>query len=384
MDIILIANFLPDRQESMERFALMLNDGLISNGNNVQIWRPQPYFGRLAKTTLSGFGKWLGYIDKWIVFPLMMRWRVMKLGKKRQAVKFHICDHSNAPYLAHLPIAQSSITCHDVLAIRGGLGYKDAFVGASRTGKIFQRWILDNLLRSGKIACVSAFTLRQLIELAAAEEKEGERPCSDHWIVVHNAFNNQFVKLADEVAWPLLTRAGFYKNDSYLLHVGSDLPRKNRKMLLDMFAVLPDNKRPQKICFAGDKIDTELAAHASQLGIEHFIISVVKPDHQTLLALYSYCEAFVFPSLSEGFGWPVIEAQACGAPVIASEIDPMPEVSGGAALHADPFSPQAFAAAYIKITNSDDRYVYINKGLENAHRFNVELMISSYEKLFLA
>ncbi len=136
-------------------------------------------------------------------------------------------------------------------------------------------------------------------------------------------------------------KSGLKPRVSFLLHVGSAFPRKNRKILIDMVAAL-GKSWDGKICYAGETIEDELLDYAESMGVGERIISIVKPSHELLRALYSGCEAFMFPSFSEGFGWPAIEAQACGAPVIASNLAPMPEVSGEAALFADPYKPAGF------------------------------------------
>jgi glycosyltransferase involved in cell wall biosynthesis len=161
------------------------------------------------------------------------------------------------------------------------------------------------------------------------------------------------------------------------LHVGSALARKNRKLLLDM-ARITGNRWDGCICMAGEAIDQDLMDYAKTIGLNERVVSVERPDHQTLLALYSSCDVFIFPSFSEGFGWPVIEAQACGAPVIASNIEPMQEVSGGAALHADPTKPEDFANAFLSLKDKDVRDGLIQHGYQNALRFNPCTMIDAY------
>ena len=90
----------------------------------------------------------------------------------------------------------------------------------------------------------------------------------------------------------------------------------------------------------------------------------------------------MFPSFSEGFGWPPIEAQACGAPVIASNLAPMPEVSGEAALFADPYSPQAFAEAFLTLKgNVSLKEDLIQKGIKNIERFHIDKMMRAYLEL---
>jgi len=132
------------------------------------------------------------------------------------------------------------------------------------------------------------------------------------------------------------------------------------------------------ICFAGEPAASELTDEAKALGIFDRVHSVPKPDHETLRALYNLAHAFVFPSLSEGFGWPLIEAQACGVPVIASASDPLPEVSGGSALHANPHDAPAFASALQSLNEEAVRKSLVDQGMKNARRFDLATMIDGY------
>ena len=379
MRIILIGNYPPDKQESMERFAQMLAAGFLNEGHPAVIWRPVVFFGRRAASTTTGMGKWLGYIDKWILFPFILRWRLLHKQYRSENIHFHICDHSNSYYLQQLPAARTVITCHDVLAIRGALGYEDAYVGASRAGKILQNWILNNLTSARKLAAVSSMTYQQLNAL----DKKHPSGHPKNWKVIHNAFNADFRPMAEEETAGLLRKAGVDAGVPFLLHVGSGLPRKNRKLVIDMLAAL-GGQWNGNICFAGEELEEELVAYAGTLGIKNRVISVVNPDHTTLVALYSACAAFVFPSLSEGFGWPVIEAQACGVPVIASSFNPLPEVSGGAALHANPVKPADFANAFLSLQNKITRNELIRKGFENSRRFDRSRMTLAYLDLHLS
>jgi len=373
MRIVLIGNYPKDRQESMERFARMLESGLQQAGHTTEIWRPTVFFGSFFKATSGGMGKWFGYVDKWILFPLVLR---LKNAFRPKDTQYHICDHSNAFYLKHLPKQRTIITCHDVLAIRGAKGHADAYCPASSFGKVMQEWILSNLISAKKIACVSQLTLKQLKELAAGKGKD-----ESNWEVIHNGFNGDFAPVAKAESEALLKDFGLSADEPYILHIGSRLQRKNRKMLLDMVHVLGD-KYKGKICYAGNEIEESLYAHAVKLGLQDRLVSVKKPPHATLKALYSSCYAFIFPSFSEGFGWPVIEAQACGAAVVASNIEPMPEISGGVALHADPHQPQAFAAEFLKLSDKATKDAIINQGFVNVKRFSPDIMIKAYLSMY--
>jgi glycosyltransferase involved in cell wall biosynthesis len=378
MHFILIANYPPDKQESMERFAQMLANGFKERDYNVEIWYPSVVLGKKMQSTVNGIGKWIGYIDKWILFPQTIKKRIKVFDKQNKEVRYHICDHSNSPYLKYLPQNKTAITCHDVLAIRGGLGYKDAYCPSSPAGTIYQKWILSNLCNAKKIGCVSKFTLHQLFDL---QKQYHSTTQPQNWTTVYNAFNAPFSVMDKVEAWGLVSaNSSLPINSSFIFHVGSNRERKNRKMLLEMVAKAGD-KWNGFICFAGQSLNEELKSLAAELKLENRIVSIVKPSHQILMALYNCCNAFVFPSFSEGFGWPVIEAQACGVPVIASNLQPMPEVSGSAALHANPHDASAFADALISLQDENLRKELIEKGFENCKRFAMKDMIDGYLQL---
>lgn len=375
MTIIIIANYRKDRQESMKRFAVMLQNGYKSKGVNVVKVRPLSILGFFFKQTTLGAGKWISYIDKWIFTPFLLIKIRLKYTFQSQ-VYYHIADHSNSPYLFWLPKDKSVITCHDVLAIRGALGHKDAWCPASKTGVFFQRWILRNLLKAKNIAAVSSTTLQQLTALrtTASDSKK-------NWRVVYNGLNASFYRPANDFINMMLKRTKIDTEKPFLLHVGSGLPRKNRLMLLKMLLELGDDFKGS-IVFAGKQPEKELSDYINENKLKDRVKFVINPGHELLLALYASCDAFIFPSWSEGFGWPVIEAQSCGTPVIASSIQPMPEVGGDGALYASPQKPIEFSNAYRKLRNENFRSELIEKGHKNTIRFSTSQMINEYLSFF--
>ena len=373
MKIILIGNYPLDKQESMLRFAIMLSNGFKEKDVQSEIWQPVVVVGSFFSSFNPTVVKWIGYIDKWILFPIILKWRLWKNKKLYKEVRFHVCDHSNAPYLKYLPKNRTAITCHDVLAIRGALGHADAYCPPSKFGKILQKWILKNLLKAKLLASVSHFTINQLKNLSNTSSTKDR-----NWQVIHNAFNAQFFPMKKEQYEPLLRKMGLDVEVPFLLHIGGGHIRKNRTLLLPM-AALMQKEWEGNIVYAGKPLDSATLKLADDLKLTSRVISIVGPNHEELVALYSACEAFVFPSFAEGFGWPVIEAQACGTVVIASNHDPMPEVSGNAALHADPKKPIEFADAFVSLKNNfDKRNTIIDSGFKNIHRFEVSKMIESY------
>jgi glycosyltransferase involved in cell wall biosynthesis len=375
MTIVVIANYSRDHQESMNKFARMLQRGYYSNGVKVIKFRPPVFFGIFWHKTTSGIGKWMSYLDKWILAPIILLFiRIQFIFK--QELFFHIADHSNAPYLFWLPKSKTLITCHDVLAIRGALGDKDARCNASFTGKLLQIWILKNLLRARNVGAVSQTTLSQLQELARHFKKT-----IHNREVIYNGLNASFYPMQEEYVISHLKRAGIDTEKPYLLHVGSSLPRKNRLMLLKMLLLLGDDFKGN-IIYAGRPLDSECLNFINEHQLQERVEVIIDPAHQLLLALYSCCEAFIFPSWSEGFGWPVVEAQACGAPVIASNIMPMPEIAGDGALFASPASTTDFVNAYYQLKDPGKKESLIKAGFLNLERFSTAEMIKSYMQNF--
>ena len=375
-NIVLIGNYLPDKQESMRLFLHMFYEAYKVKGLEVEIWYPIVFFGAKVSTTNSGIGKWLAYIDKYLLFPIVLFGKRIIRKFKKKDVTYHICDHSNAPYLLFLPQNKTVITCHDVLAIRGAFGFKDAFCEASLTGRILQEWIFYSLLKAHKIGFVSEFTRNQFIELKRLKNKQdnGSTPLYE---VIYNGFNADFVPLKYDEAKSVFKKYEVHFNTPYILHVGSALPRKNRELLVEMLHMLSDSWNGI-ICFAGQKIDIKLDNLISKYGLQGRVVSILRPSHELLVALYSNCDAFVFPSFAEGFGWPLIEAQACGAPVIASALNPMIEVCGGAAMQTNPYNPLEFVNAFNLLKDKSFRDNIIDQGFKNCERFAKEAKVKAY------
>ena len=114
--ILLVGNYPPDRQESMQRFADVFLRGLPPVGVKVELIRPEIVWNRRAGS--PGIAKWLGYADKYLAFPKRLR---RHIAASRPDV-VHVCDHSNSMYLRSAPAGRRLITCHDLLAVRSALG----------------------------------------------------------------------------------------------------------------------------------------------------------------------------------------------------------------------------------------------------------------------
>lgn len=372
--VILVGNYSKDKQVSMNSFLNILALGLKKEEKKFEIWNPILCFGFFFDNTNKGLGKWFGYIDKYIFTFIYFYIKVVSNKFTKTNYIYHICDHSNAVYVTIFPLRKILITCHDVLAIRGALGFKNARCDASIFGTKLQKNILKNLSKKIHISFVSKNTLIQFKEISL-------NLFSKNYQIVYNGLNANFSKLNQIEIAHLKTKYNNFPPSNFLLHVGSNLERKNRILLVKMLNELSNNYSGI-VCFAGQKPSEDILNLAHQLNLSNRIYFIEKPNHELLNLLYNTCDALVFPSFSEGFGWPIIEAQTCGAPVICSNIEPMPEIGGKGVLTANPESAFDFSQQFLSMNNLDNREKLIQLGLENAKQFSTQKMIKNYIHLY--
>jgi glycosyltransferase involved in cell wall biosynthesis len=361
MRVLLVGNYPIDGQVSMDRFAQALRQGLSARGHAVDVLAPRPMLLR-GVTGREGIAKWVGYVNKYVLFPWVLR---------RTAPRYDVivvCDHANAVYVPWLRGRPHLVVCHDVIAIRVGLRLYDGWpMGLS--GRVLQRWILRSLRRAMHVVCVSDYTRDQLLELAPE--------LRDRTAIVHNGLNFAFCP-TPESAWRVSLATRSIADRPYFLHVGSALPRKNRAFLVHVLAALRslEPSLPHRLVFAGAPIDEDVLPVARALGLERDVVGLARIDNEVLRDLYSGATALLFPSHSEGFGWPVIEAQACGCPVFASNRRPMIDIGGPALV---PFDPEDAAGAARAILDAlPDLPLVRAASLQNAARFSFEAMIEGY------
>jgi glycosyltransferase involved in cell wall biosynthesis len=366
--VLLIGNYSLDQQHSMQRFGDLMLRGLTAAGVKASLIAPWPVFGKLFGA--RGWGKWLAYVDKYLLFRFQLR---RHMGRHPSVI--HICDHSNAVYVKRGGKAPVVVTCHDLLAVRGGLG-EETDCPPSLTGRFLQRWILRGLRKANAVACVSRATATDAHRLVSRGEPD---PVIE---VIPLALNFDYHPISSSEAQSILkSRAGVNSDLPFVLHVGSNLRRKNRDAVIRIFARTKE-KWNGRLVFAGERLNDELTGLARQLGVSDRVIEIENPPGELLRALYNRATALLFPSRFEGFGWPIMEAQACGCPVLCSDTGPLPEAAGEAALLRDVADEAGFAADLISLTSPESRAAWSARSLRSAERFSPEKMISQYVTLY--
>jgi len=393
VNVLLIGNYAPDRQESMQRFAAVLAKSLPEHGINANCVCPPAVFGRLRPGT-RGIGKWLGYLDKFVMFPRRLR-RIMRNLPRNTVV--HICDHSNAAYTSELTGIPHLVTCHDLLAVRSALGeFPQCSVRA--TGRFFQKWILRGINQAERVACVSTATHRDLLRLTTLT--------SEKVSTVYNGQNYSYEYLPEveitarlrEFVRGLTEKQQKQLAAGFILHVGGNQWYKNRAGVIQIYAKLRSMMpNPPNLVMVGKAFTSAMREQISSLGLEEHVFELNSVSNEDLNALYGAAQLLLFPSIEEGFGWPIIEAQASGCPVVAANREPMSEVGGEAASYFDferngttsnaPLSEQSVthAAAVCKsilLEAADIKQKRRRNGLANAARFSTARMIDGYIKLY--
>lgn len=184
-------------------------------------------------------------------------------------------------------------------------------------------------------------------------------------------------------------REKYHLPDRYLLFVGMLAKKKNLATLIQALHILQQERVDYPpLVMTGRRYhqsdDSAIFEQIRELGLDASVIHIGEAEDQELPALYAGAEAFIFPSLHEGFGIPCVEAMLCGVPVIAAASGAIPEVVGEAALLVnDPRNAQAFAHAIKQVLNDTTlRELLIARGLQRARQFDWTILAAQVLELY--
>jgi len=267
---------------------------------------------------------------------------------------------SIGPWIPGMPagsmLARCIVTVHDLAYLK----FPDRFSTARRL--YYRTSVVRGARRAAHVIADSESTRQDLIELGGIP--------AERITVVHLGVEDTFAPV-DDAAAAARVRAKYSLPHRFFLFVGTIEPRKNVASIVEAYTQL-----------AGDlDIDLVIAGRRGwKFGPLYRQIERTAPagrilmpgriDDEDLPALYSCAEAFVWPTLYEGFGLPLLEAMACGTPVITSDIDVVREVVGDAAMLVDPRSPAELADAMRRVVSAGDfRDELARRGIARARKF---------------
>lgn len=375
MQIVIISH--PDflDSKSMPLFTKILADGL----SNVKVLSAKPLLYRLPVSKVVK--KWLGYIDQYMFFPFVLVWNSLRLGADTIFVFSDQALGPLVPWVSHRPHA---IHCHDFMALRSALG-EIPENPTSFSGRIYQKIIRWGFSKGKNFISVSQKTREDLHRLAQIDASQS--------VVIHNPLNYQFSPLPLAHRLAILSNANLpLAERGMLLHVGGAQWYKNRVGVILLYAAYARRvETPLPLWMIGPKNQSSVInalLTVPKNGEVHLLSGL---DAETLHAAYAHASLLLFPSLDEGFGWPIAEAHACGTPVLTTNVAPMTEVGSDAA-HYHSRCPTVDCLSWADLgaekimrilsLNDDNRSVLIAKSLNNSERFNPEKILSSYKAFY--
>ena len=205
-------------------------------------------------------------------------------------------------------------------------------------------------------------------------------------VVIYNAIDERFLAPANPERMNLV-RQRYQLDHPFVLYVGNIKPHKNIERLIDAFGRGRGRcDHDLKLIIIGDEISKypglRQSVHKHKLD-KHVRFLGFQPM-ETLAAFYRLARAFVFPSLYEGFGLPPLEAMACGAPVVTSNVSSLPEVAGGAALLVDPYDADAIANGIVTAVNDEAvRADLIARGRDRARSFSWKQSVRKMHEIYM-
>lgn len=289
------------------------------------------------------------------VFPILL-WRLSENVRKENIKIFHSTVYK---VIKSHPVKLIA-TIHDLTPFNVRLEYfevrkKNITADYSRIIKF-----------ADKIIVVSENTKKDLISFFNISE--------DRVAVTHLGVSSIFQKCADADRLEKV-RKYYALPNRFILYVGNIGAHKNIKGLIEAFNILKSKGSDHRLVCVGSKgsVTKEIMQLIEKFGLKERVIFTGYVKDEDLPYIYNLASVFAFPSLYEGFGLPILEAMACGVPVVASNVASIPEVAGDAALLFDPRDPQDIAAKIDKIIRDAElRGSLIGKGLGRVKKFTWE------------
>ncbi|MCD6354850.1 MAG: glycosyltransferase family 4 protein [Prolixibacteraceae bacterium] len=306
-------------------------------------------------------------------YPTWEQFALPRAAKAKGCDMLH-CTSNTGPIWTKIPLIT---ILHDIIYLESISIFKKAGTWYQKIGNMYRRWVVPPVVRKSKwVSTVSNFEKERIKNFMGL---------GNNLVTIYNGVGEHFQKIEDQKI--LQNAKEKYKlPDNFLFFLGNTDPKKNTPNVLKAFADFNAQSRVKYKLVMLDYEENALQAILNDIGHPeirkdiHLTGYVINTD---LPAIINQCKVFLYPSLRESFGIPILEGMACGVPVITSNTSSMPEIAGNAALIVDPYKAEEITEAIVKILSNEDlKNELCAKGIARAKQFSWKNMALSYLELY--
>ena len=302
-------------------------------------------------------------------YPLWEQVALPRAVKKIMPDLLH-CTSNTAPLQCPVPLI---LTLHDIIYLEKR--HSSSFTWYQEMGWFYRRMVVPRVLANcEKIITVSQFERKRILDVLHLPEEQ--------LVAVYNGFNSHFHV---QPKAPEITRK-YIDADNYLFFLGNTDPKKNTPRVLKAYSDYlkqSTQKLPLLIADLKEDVIDRILEEENITEVKSYIHAPGYIANTDLVALYCGAFAFLYPSLRESFGIPMLEAMACGTPIIAGNTSAMPEIAGEGALLADPFDSNDITEKILQLEKDQALYQQqVEYGIQRSQLFSWRNTAESLLKIY--
>ena len=307
------------------------------------------------------------------LYPIWEQFALPKAALKEGCEILH-CTSNTGPVFSKVPLVT---TLHDIIYLESISIFKKSGTWYQKFGNMYRRMIVPSVAkRSLKVVTVSNFEKDRIQNFMGLK---------DNLLAIYNGVGEHFKIIIDQEA---LAAAAIKYNlpTDFMFFLGNTDPKKNTPNVLKAFADFNKKSLRKFKLVMLDYEENALQQVLNEIGCPEIRPDIVMAGYvpnSEMPLIINQCKVFLYPSLRESFGIPILEGMACGVPVITSNTSSMPEIAGDAAVIVDPTKTQEIVDAINLILNDNDFCVELcKKGTLQAAKFSWKNMAINYLELY--